>query len=175
MCNVSKSYPIQRSNPLSTVKIDDVPHYMQNNTSILTVYRPSLNLTLVFLSAFRLQNETVNIWSHAIAAALNCVPLYRVVKNLFRKILFLCTYDFFVLVCFICSPVTRSVRTVFSPNWTTPAKQVLLQVHFFSGLIMHSMNFVLTCNCSMYMLNALVWCVVFVIVTMFINCNLTEY
>ena len=58
--------------PLKLKTIHEVPDHLKNE-GVLGSYRGSLSTSACFWSAFRIHNETVNIWSSFVSAILFCI------------------------------------------------------------------------------------------------------
>lgn len=167
------------------VSIDRLPNYMKDNAYIRSGYRPPLgNLRLVLKSAFRWHNETVNIWSHALAALFYLVPLYRNVRSapvyfdLIDRI-YLGGYCLCVICTFCCSALYH-LFTCYTPTATCFFSKLdytgiscLIAGSLFPWLYYAFYEF--TTHMRLYMFNALVWLLVFIMVISFVNCNLPEY
>ena len=73
----------------SLIHWDDLEHWMQDNQHIHSNYRrASYSYARSFASIFHLHNETVNIWSHLVPAAISLpagVVLYSVLKPRYDK------------------------------------------------------------------------------------------
>jgi len=64
---VPKEYQKEKKDGYTLYKYDDLPHYFQYNSYIVTGYRKHLSIPGCLRSLFRLHNETGNVWTHLLA------------------------------------------------------------------------------------------------------------
>ena len=67
---------------LLTIHYDDLPHWLRDNPSIQTGYRPpSSSFTASLSSIMHLHNETVNIWTHLLGSVLFLILAVTLYSN----------------------------------------------------------------------------------------------